>query len=118
MNAAAPRAMEKDITFGGPKPGDGVLIRALERARSRLVLATPLDYRVLTDEDGRKRIQFGRCFAAEFFAQHGIQPGWTGLPVDDDDVVRRNRLRGRAGRGRALRHARLGLGSGGGRAHR
>ena len=90
VNAAAPRAIAEDITFGGPKPGDGVLIRALERARSRLVLATPLDYRVLTDEDGRKHIQFGPVFGeTEFFAQHGIQPGWTGLPVDDDDVVRR-----------------------------
>ena len=51
VNAAEPRAIAEDITFGGPKPGDGVLVRALERARSRLVLATPLDYRVLTDED-------------------------------------------------------------------
>ena len=90
MNAAEPRAIAEDITFGGPKPGDNVLIRALERARSRLVLATPLDYRVLTDEDGRKHIQFGPVFGeTEFFAEHGIQPGWTGLPVDDDDVVRR-----------------------------
>ena len=90
VNAAEPRAIAEDITFGGPKPGDNVLIRALERARSRLVLATPLDYRVLTDEDGRKHIQFGPVFGeTEFFAEHGIQPGWTGLPVDDDDVVRR-----------------------------
>ncbi len=90
VNAAEPRAIAEDITFGGPKPGDGVLIRALERARSRLVLATPLDYRVLTDEEGKKHIQFGPVFGeAEFFAEHGIQPGWTGLPVDDDDVVRR-----------------------------
>jgi CHASE2 domain-containing sensor protein len=90
VNAGEPTAIAEDITFGGPKPGDGVLIRALERARSRLVLATPLDYRVLTDEDGKKHVQFGPVFGEpEFFAEHGIQPGWTGLPVDDDDVVRR-----------------------------
>ena len=102
VNAAEPRAIAEDITFGGPKPGDGVLIRALERARSRLVLATPLDYRVLTDEDGGKHIQFGPVLGeTEFFAEHGIQPGWTGLPVDDDDVVRRSTTRSSPNRTRA-----------------
>jgi CHASE2 domain-containing sensor protein len=90
VNAGEPRAIAEDITFGGPKAGDGVLIRALERARARLVLATPLEYRVLTDEHGGKHVQFGDLFGeTEFFAEHGIRPGWTGLPVDDDDVIRR-----------------------------
>ncbi len=93
VNAGEPRAIAEDVIFGPRNPaapgGDRALIAALERARSRLVLATPLTFR-LVEEGETQRVLPGPVLSQpRFFDRHRIQPGWSGLPADDDDVVRR-----------------------------
>jgi CHASE2 domain-containing sensor protein len=62
----------------------------MKRARDRLVLAAPFEYRVLEDEHGKPYVQFGPLFGKPgFLARQRFHRGWPGLPVDDDDVVRR-----------------------------
>jgi CHASE2 domain-containing sensor protein len=93
VNAGEPRAIAEDVIFGPRNPadraGDRALIAALERARSRLVLASPLSFSVET-VDAKQEVLPGAVLSQpRFFERHDIRAGWSGLPQDDDDEVRR-----------------------------
>jgi CHASE2 domain-containing sensor protein len=94
--AGRPRAIAEDIVFDLPglSPADDrALIAALQRAKDRLVLATPLlGFTVETPPVGSDKpiVRPGPLFGRpEFWDRTGITPGWTGLPRDPGKVVRR-----------------------------
>jgi CHASE2 domain-containing sensor protein len=93
VNAGEPRAIAEDVIFGPRNPadraGDRALTAALERASSRLVLASPLSFSVESVGKKQEVLPGPVLSQPRFFQRHDIQAGWSGLPQDDDDAVRR-----------------------------
>jgi CHASE2 domain-containing sensor protein len=87
VNAGRPRAIAEDIKFleARSPAGDRALIAAMQRARSRLVVASPFTFTVTNGA-----VEAPSLFEQDdFFEKTRIQHGWPGVPWDPEKVVRR-----------------------------
>jgi hypothetical protein len=85
--AGDPAAIVEDFEFKRLRPGTTPLLAEVQRARTRLVLAT---FRI--DNDGNTTL-FGATTPARAFG--GATAGYSGFPRDVDQAVRRVRAEGR-----------------------
>jgi CHASE2 domain-containing sensor protein len=93
VNAGRPRVIAVDMVFEGrgPSPaGDRALMAALQRARPRLVVASPFTFAVVRTRDGELEVERPTLFGRDrFLKRSGIEFGWPGGPRDPEKVARR-----------------------------